>query len=150
MGSKIKTGTIWGLILTAAVGLPAQDIGPEKGALVIVGGAMQDPAIMARFIQLAGGPEAPVVVIPTAGARKEYDEYWQGLRPFREAGIKRLTLLHTTVRAEADSEEFVEPLQEARDVFFTGGRQWRLADAYLHTRTHRELQALLDRVEKKT
>ena len=33
----------------------------------------------------------------------------------------------------------------ARGVFLGGGRQWRLADAYLNTRTHRELAALLDR-----
>ena len=30
-------------------------------------------------------------------------------------------------------------------MFFGGGRQWRLADAYLNTRTHTELLALLDR-----
>ena len=28
---------------------------------------MQDPAIVKRFIDLAGGPEAPIVIIPTAG-----------------------------------------------------------------------------------
>ncbi len=66
---------------------------------------------MARLYLLAGGPEAPAVVIPTAGAKQKYDEYWQGLRPFRTAGITRITLLHTTDRAEADSEEFVRPLE---------------------------------------
>jgi cyanophycinase len=39
----------------------------------------------------------------------------------------------------------VKPIAAARGVFFTGGRQWRLADAYLNTRTQRELQQLLDR-----
>jgi len=39
----------------------------------------------------------------------------------------------------------VEPLTHARGVFFDGGRQWRLADAYLNTLTHRELQNLLNR-----
>ena len=37
------------------------------------------------------------------------------------------------------------PLRRARGVFFGGGRQWRLADAYLNTQTHRELFALLER-----
>jgi cyanophycinase len=45
----------------------------------------------------------------------------------------------------ADTEAFVAPLTHARGVFFTGGRQWRLADAYLKTRTHKELEALLAR-----
>ena len=45
----------------------------------------------------------------------------------------------------ADTDEFVAPLRRARGVFFGGGRQWRLADAYLNTLTHQELLALLDR-----
>ena len=44
--------------------------GPDKGTLVIVGGNMQDPAIVKRFIDLAGGPDAPIVIIPTAGRRR--------------------------------------------------------------------------------
>jgi cyanophycinase len=113
--------------------------------LVIVGGAMKDPAIVGRFIELAGGPEVPIVVIPTAGGNEHYDPYWTGLRPFKEAGAQNLTVLHTTDRAVADSETFVEPIREARAVWFSGGRQWRLVDAYSNTRTHKELHALLER-----
>jgi cyanophycinase len=135
------------LLVMNANGIWAQttEFGPEKGALVIVGGAMQDPTILERFIQLAGGPEAPIVIIPTAGGGDEYDRYWPGARRFKEAGIVNLTILHTTDRQVADSEEFVKPIQAARGVFFTGGRQWRLADAYLHTRTHAELNRVLQR-----
>lgn len=121
------------------------DIGPENGALVIVGGAMQDPAILERFMELAGGPEAPVVIIPTAGGADHYDQSWRGMRPFERAGFKNLTLVHTYDRSQADSEEFVRPIKKARAVFFTGGRQWRLADAYLNTLVHKELRALLER-----
>ena len=45
----------------------------------------------------------------------------------------------------ANSDAFVEPLRRARGVWFSGGRQWRLADSYLGTKTHEELRALLDR-----
>ena len=45
----------------------------------------------------------------------------------------------------ANSEQFVEPLRKARGVFIGGGDQTLLADAYLNTRTHRELQTLLNR-----
>jgi cyanophycinase len=123
----------------------APEIGPPNGALVIVGGAMRDPAILVRFIELAGGADAPIVVVPTAGGEREYDQYWSGLAQFKAAGIKNLTLLHTKDRAEANSEAFVEPIRKARGVFFTGGRQWHLADSYLNTLTHRELNALLKR-----
>lgn len=129
----------------AAAAVSAQQVGPKSGALVIVGGAMQDPAIVRRFIDLAGGDEAPIVIVPTAGDDDDYDQYWSGTRQFREAGARRITVLHTRDRKVADTAAFVEPLAQARGVFFAGGRQWRLADSYLGTRTQQELQKVLDR-----
>lgn len=134
------------LVLALVVGIDAADTaGPAKGALVIVGGNMQDAAIVKRFIDLAGGADAPIVIVPTAGDDDDYDESWSGLRQFREAGAHRLTLLHTRDRAVADTDAFARPIDAARGVFFAGGRQWRLADSYLKTRTHRALQGVLDR-----
>ncbi|MBM3809694.1 MAG: cyanophycinase [Acidimicrobiia bacterium] len=134
------------IVVLAGVSLSAGVHGPDKGRLVIVGGAMQDPAIVKRFIELAGGPEAPIVIIPTAGeADEDYDNYWSGLRQWRDNGAKHLTVIHTRDRTVADSDAFVKPIREARGVFFGGGRQWRLADSYLNTLTHRELTALLNR-----
>ncbi len=120
-------------------------VGPANGSLVIVGGAMRDMAIVERIIELAGGPDAPLVMIPTAGGGAHYDQYWSGQRPFREAGATDITVLHTYDPKVADTDEFVAPLRRARGVFFGGGRQWRLADSYLNTKTHEELLALLDR-----
>ena len=40
-------------------------VGPQNGALVIVGGEATTP-ILQRFIDLAGGRNAPIVFIPTA------------------------------------------------------------------------------------
>lgn len=134
------------LVLLAGASVAATEHGPEKGTLVIVGGNMQDPAIVKRFIDLAGGPDAPIVVIPTAGeADDEYDNYWSGLKQWRENGAMNLTVIHTRDKKVADTEAFVKPLQAARGVFFTGGRQWRLADAYLNTRTQKEIQGVLNR-----
>ena len=46
----------------------SQTVGPEKGALVIVGGGSMSPELWNRFIELAGGPaKASIVIIPTAG-----------------------------------------------------------------------------------
>ena len=128
-----------------SVSLAAAEIGPEKGALMIVGGNMQDPALYKRFIELAGGPDAPIVIIPTAGEDDEYDQYWSGLRLWREHGAQNLTVIHTRDRKVAETEAFVKPLKTARGVFFTGGRQWRIMDAYLHTLTHKELIGVLAR-----
>lgn len=133
------------ILLLAGVSVSAQTIGPEKGTLVIVGGAMQDPAIVKRFIDLAGGPDAPIVIIPTAGDADEYDQYWSGLKQWRDNGATNLTVVHTRDRKAADTEAFVKPIRAARGVFFAGGRQWRLADSYLDTLTHKTLAEVLAR-----
>lgn len=125
--------------------VPAQEIGPATGSLVIVGGGQLDTSIFERFLQLAGGADAPIVVIPTAGGADEYGAYWAGLRGLKAAGATNLTILHTTDRAEANTDAFVAPIRTARGVWFSGGRQWRLADSYLGTKTHEELWALLGR-----
>ncbi len=123
----------------------AQTIGPPSGSLVVAGGALSDPAVFSRFVALAGGPAAPIVIIPTAGGGERYDQYFRGRRPFEQAGARDITILHTYDTLVADSEEFVEPLRRARGVWFTGGRQWRLADSYLNRRTHQALWGVLER-----
>jgi len=106
---------------------------------------MQDPEIYRRFIELAGGPDAQIVMIPTAGGGDGYDQFYQGLVPWREAGARNLIVLHTTDPKVADTEEFVAPLETAQGVFFFGGRQWRLVDAYGGTRTETEIRKVLER-----
>jgi len=120
-------------------------VGPARGSLVIVGGAMQSPEIYERFIDLAGGPDAPIVMIPTAGGAEEYDAFYQGLTDWRDAGARNLIVLHTTDPKVADTDSFVAPLLTAQGVFFFGGRQWHLVDAYGGTKTEAAIRAVLDR-----
>lgn len=120
-------------------------VGPQRGSVVAVGGALRDTAIVRRFVELAGGPEAPIVVIPTAGGAESYDDDFAPMRRLRAVGVTNLTMLHTDDPAVADSEGFVGPLLDAGGVWFSGGRQWRLADAYLGTRTEEALWAVLER-----
>ncbi|MCH7875259.1 MAG: cyanophycinase [Gemmatimonadetes bacterium] len=134
-----------GAALLLASPVVGQEIGPANGSLVIVGGAMRDTAIVRRFLDLAGGTDAPIVVIPTAGTADRYGRFWPGLRQFKALGATNLSVLHTRDRAVANSDEFVAPLRAARGVWFSGGRQWRLADTYLDTKVHDELWALLER-----
>lgn len=120
-------------------------VGPARGSLVVVGGAMQSPEIYRRFIELAGGPDAPLIMIPTAGGGAEYDAFYDGLTAWRDAGARNLTILHTTDPKVADTEAFIEPLKTAAGVFFFGGRQWHLVDAYGGTKTEAAIRAVLDR-----
>jgi cyanophycinase len=118
--------------------------GPPNGSLVIVGGAMQDTAIINRFIKLAGGRDARIVVIPTASGAEEFNSE-RVTAPFLSAGAEKVTMLHTYDTAIADTEEFTEPLRNATGVWFNGGRQWRLVDAYGGTLTETEIMSVLDR-----
>ena len=120
-------------------------VGPKEGSLVIVGGGQIGPEIIRRFVTLAGGKDAEVVVIPTAAEDDPVDVKRVGERFTRAFGFKNVTVLHTRDRAEADSEGFVAPLKKARAVWFDGGRQWRMVDSYLGTRTQREIEAVLSR-----
>jgi cyanophycinase len=127
------------------VAAPGPTIGPAAGTLILAGGGRLHDDVLARFIGLAGGADARIVVIPTAGTDDAFADDWPGYAPFVTAGIAAVSVLHTRHRSEADSDAFVEPLRSATGVWITGGRQWRLADAYLGTRTVRELNALLRR-----
>jgi cyanophycinase len=120
-------------------------VGPVNGTLVVAGGGRLGPEIWERFVALAGGPEARIVIIPTAGTDEEFPETWSGYLPLREAGARNLQVLHTRDRSEADSEHLADLIRSADGVWIPGGRQWRLVDAYLHTRVHEELHGLLER-----
>jgi cyanophycinase len=135
------------LLVALAVLLQAADtttvVGPPRGSLVIVGGGKLGTQIGERFIELAGGRDSAFVIIPTADGSDKPDGPESSF--LVKAGCKDVTVLHTKDRAVADSEEFVKPLERARAVWFSGGRQWRLVDSYLNTRTQQELNALLER-----
>ncbi|KAI0182067.1 hypothetical protein GGR52DRAFT_66462 [Hypoxylon sp. FL1284] len=120
-------------------------VGPENGTLVIVGGNASDDLIYQKIIDLAGGVDAPIITIPTAEGSPTYDDDAAAAGTFRRLGAKNVTVLHTYDPAVADTEEFAAPLRSAKGVFFGGGRQWRLVDAYAGTLTERLFHDVLAR-----
>ena len=120
-------------------------IGPESGTLVIVGGGTLNDSIFQRVISLAGGPSAPIIVIPTAAGDPTYDNNSANADTFRRLGSTKVTVLHTYDPAVADTEAFVQPLLAASGVWFGGGRQWQLVDAYAGTLTEKAFNGVLER-----
>ena len=119
-------------------------IGPANGTLVIGGGGFNDE-IFEEFINVAGGKDSPVVYIPTANGRYDNSAFSNYAMFLKKVGWTNVTILHTTDRQKADSEEFVKPLINARAVWFGGGRQWRLVDAYKNTLTEKMIYKVLER-----
>ena len=122
---------------------PSQ-VGPDNGSLLLVGGGVT-PEIGRQFIALAGGVEVPMVVIPTAGGATEYSQQTPVSQLLRQLGAKQVEVVHTNDRELASSLDFVQPLVTAKGVFFEGGRQWRLVDAYQGTRTEQMFWQVLER-----
>ena len=139
-------GTARDAVLTLAMVLSAAAApshGPAKGYLLITGGAPD----FKRFVEMAGGANAHIVVIPTAAITSPSEEALlpPNCKPPGPFAGLHCAVLHTTDRTVADSAGFVTPLKDATGVWLEGGRHWRLADAYLDTRTFKELFNLLDR-----
>lgn len=136
---------LWIAFLAIAAYAAEPTVGPPRGSLVVVGGGRIGPEITSRFLSLAGGADALIVVIPTADDRDTFPADYLEKSFLAQAGAKNLVLRHTRSREEASTDAFVEPLRRARAVWFPGGRQWRLVDAYLGTPVQKELENLLAR-----
>lgn len=131
------------LILSFCLPVFSQTTGPKSGSLVIVGGGRMPVEITDKFIELAGGKDAKIVFVPTASGRKEVSP--NAGRFLRNRGAANVVVLHTTDPKTADTDEFVKPLKDAGGVFFGGGRQWRLVDAYGGTKTEEAFREVLRR-----
>ena len=79
------------------------------------------------------------------GNPASYADDWGGLAVLTKAGATNVTILHTIDRNQVNDKAFVAPLARARGVWISGGRQWRLADVYLGTRTERAIKDVLAR-----
>ena len=137
---KLILGLVFAIVLSAQT-----KVGPARGHLIVAGGGALGPEIVDRFISLAGGPDAPIVIIPTADDLDQFPADYAAASFLAKAGAKRVTMLHTRHKPDSDTDAFVAALKQAGGVWFTGGRHWRLVDSYLGTKVHRELMALLDR-----
>ena len=78
--------------------------GESRGHIVPIGGAENkenDPKILARFVQVSGGGDADIVVIPTASRAHETGERYEKI--FRELGASASTSWTSTRAATARS-----------------------------------------------
>jgi cyanophycinase len=129
-----------------AAAIPQLSVGLAAGSLVIVGGGSPLPdTVRDRFLELAGSKNAHLVIIPTASDKADFPELLKTPAYFRALNLASVTVLHTHSRKQADDPAFVKPLTEATGVWFCGGTQSRLVDAYRGTLVERELRNLLAR-----
>jgi cyanophycinase len=106
---------------------------PSRGHLMLIGGGDKPVEAMAKFVELAGGKDAPIVVIPTASGEADTPSYY--LELFRkEHGATDVVVLPIKVKADTDKPEHIAAAKRARGIFFSGGDQSRILDALEGTR----------------
>lgn len=106
-----------------------------QGHLLIIGGSedRQGPMpVLTRFLELAGGPQQPIVVI-TAASEAPQDVFALYKAAFTDLGVTRLTHVHLDSPKEAASDKLLAPMREAMGIFMTGGAQKRLMEMLRET-----------------
>lgn len=123
---------------TAALLLPwsagAEPGGPRgtSGHLVLIGGGERPTAALVKFVELAGGPEARILVLPTASELDDIGEVY-GRELTEKGGARAVEVLPIRTRADAARPELVARIAAADGLFFTGGDQSRITAALAGT-----------------
>ncbi len=118
-----------------------------QGSLLIVGGTekhAEDADILGRFIELAGGTEAPIAVITAASniADQVWGHYEQA---FAALGARRCVPVNVPARADASLPAVLEAVAGAAGIFIAGGDQRRLLARIGGTPLHEALHTAVRR-----
>ncbi|HEV7281788.1 MAG TPA: Type 1 glutamine amidotransferase-like domain-containing protein [Pirellulaceae bacterium] len=114
------------------------------GTLILIGGGGMPDGIMRRFVDLAGGKEAHIVVLPTA-MPDPIPEQGGVVDELSKLGAKTVTVLPERTLDKVESAEYIGALTNATGIWFGGGRQWRFVDAYLDTEAQEAMHDMLAR-----
>lgn len=129
MGEQAETGVVDG----------DQSVSPaltSPGPIMAIGGAedkLDDKIILSTFVQVAGGRDARIAIVPTASSIESAGERYKAL--FLGMGVRSAEVVYIANRADANGEAPINLLQDATGVFLTGGNQMRLSTIIGGTRT---------------
>lgn len=102
--------------------------GEERGWIVPIGGAEDKETrrrILKRFVQLCGGRDADIAIIPTASRLPDTGRRYEELFERLEAG--RAKSIDFATREDGQRDDYLRRLETATGVFFTGGNQLRIS-----------------------
>lgn len=102
--------------------------GDQRGWIVPIGGAEnkdENPRILKRFLAVAGGSRAEIVVIPTASQLRDTGPRYQRL--FGELGARKVQVVDFDSRGDCTESGRLDRIERASAIFFTGGNQLRLS-----------------------
>jgi len=117
--------------------------GLRRGFIIPIGGAerkVRDRKILTRFVELCGGNEARIAIIPTASELPETGPAYEQL--FEDIGVAYVRNFPFETRADCDSGDWLDELDNSTGVFMTGGNQLRLSTTIGGTKVGSMLRAL--------
>lgn len=100
----------------------------RRGYLVPIGGAEEkfnNPEILDKFVDICGGKNARIAIIPTASELEDTGRNYEKL--FRKLGIRHAQVLQLITRKDCQSDRYLDYIEKADGVFMTGGNQLRLS-----------------------
>ncbi len=121
--------------MPASVQSLTSQVVPQPRTLLVIGGAedkRRRTVVLKRFVRLAGGRDARIVVIPTASAMAE--EAFEVYRSvFGRLHVVDVEMVDPQTRAEAADPDLVALIDRATGVFVTGGNQLKLGQLVVGT-----------------
>jgi cyanophycinase len=100
----------------------------NRGYIVPIGGAeekLNNPQILDRFVDICGGRNARISIIPTASELDDTGRNYEKL--FRRLGIRHARVLQIATREDCNDKEQLGYIERSDGVFMTGGNQLRLS-----------------------
>jgi cyanophycinase len=102
--------------------------GSSRGYIIPIGGAEEklgNPEILDRFVELCGGLDARIGIIPTASELEDTGRNYEKL--FRKIGVKHARVLPFLTREDCQDGTDVDYVEKCDGIFMTGGNQLRLS-----------------------
>ncbi|MDQ4044076.1 MAG: cyanophycinase [Chloroflexota bacterium] len=106
----------------------AADEHTRPGALMAIGGAedkLDDKVILSRFVRMAGGKKARIVIVPTASSFEDAGLRYKAI--FLGMGVEEAEVTFLQSRDDANDTENIGALEDATGIFLTGGNQVKLS-----------------------
>ena len=128
------------------LGTGAVKVGPAHGTVIADGGGSIGQSVYEAFIEAAGGPDALILDVPNNSIGKPMSTAPESSgERLRKHGARNVQVLFTQSREVADSDAFVALIKQAKGIWFDGGRQYRVMEAYGGTKSERAFAEVLER-----
>jgi cyanophycinase len=112
----------------------------EKGNLVIIGGGARPAYVVKKIVELAGGKNARLIIIPNASG-EPLEVALNQKKEFEKYDPARVDYLIFS-KKEADTAKNLDLMERATGIFFSGGDQEKLIASLKGTRLFDKIQAL--------